>query len=394
MRGKSKASTSSAAGQDGKDAQQPADNMAIELATGLSISDIEALGSDPSPQTRAAIAVKFAHEFDRIAKDSANRLTTDLLDVFSRDPDAFVRARFAKSIKSSLYLPIQIARRLAKDDIDVAAPILRESPVLDDDVLGEIVTSMPERYALTIAERRPLGEELVNVLLAHRGTRRVAARLLDNEEADLSETVLLDFHDWGRFDPDIAERLRRRPNLPFAFVNQGVVELADSVRWASLGDRMMTKSEAVMLQSRFEGKGGSRCSSKGPRFNRLNKELHEDFERDLLKPSTLLGFLRDRDIDRLECGFSIMAGLDLRLVRSLLHSSDRRGLIALCIKSKFSTADYLAFRMALGLAELGTASERQQQRYSENLMKFAHDQFEKMRADPYQLKDWLPMDKV
>lgn len=368
--------------------------MAIELATGLSFSDIQALGSEPSPEARAAIAVKFAYEFDRIAKSSANKLTTDLLHVFSRDPEPLVRLRFAKSIKSSPHLPIKIARRLAKDEIDVAAPILRESPVLDDDTLGEIVISMPERYALTIAERRPLGEELVNVLIAHKGTRRLAVRLIDNEEADLSETVLLGFRDWGNFDPDIADRLRRRPNLPFAFVNQGVVELADSVRWSSLGDRTMTKSEAVTLQSRFEGKSGPRCSSNGNRCRRLYKELHEGFERGQLKPSTLLGFLRNRDIDRLECGFSVMAGLDLRWVRKLLHGSDRRGLIALCIKAQFNTADYLAFRMALSLAEFGTASEQQQQRYPEKLMKFAQVQFEKMRADPYQLKDWLPTDKM
>ncbi len=370
----------------------PLDPMAIELATGLSITDIEVLGSNASPEIRAEVAVKFAHEFDRIARVSFNGLTTELLDIFSRDRDQLVRRRFAECIKASLYLPSEVAGRLAKDEIKIAAPILRESPALDDALIGDIVISMPEPYVLTIAERRPLSEGVVDLLITRKGTRRVAARLLDNDEADISETALLRLRDWGATDPDIAERFQKRPNLPFAFVNQSVIDLADSIRWSSLGERTMTKSEATLLQNGFYARVGHRSSFKSERFLRLQRALKQQFEKGQLKSSNLLAFLRDRDIDRLECGFAIMAGLDLKSVRQLLLSSDRRGLIALCLKASFNTADYLAFRMALTLAELGTAREQPQQRYSEKAMRFALDQFEKMRTDPYQLKRWLPPD--
>ena len=374
----------------GSEGPHSVDAIAIELATGLSIIDVETLGSAPSPEVRARIAAKFAHEFDRIAGSSINKLTADLLSLFSKDQDRLVRKRFAECIKTSPNLPSKIAQRLAKDVIEVAAPILRESPVLDDVLIGDIATSMPEPYVLTIAERQPLSEGMVDLLIAHKGTRRVISRLLDNEGADISETALLHLRDWGQSDPDIADQFRRRPNLPFAFVNQGVIELADSIRWRSLGERIMTKSEATLLQNHFEGRAGHRSSHKSERFLRLHRALKEEFERGLLNSSHLLAFLRDRDIDRLECGFAIMADLDLRRVRQLLFSSDRRGLIALCLEAGFSTADYLAFRMALTLAELGTVRKQPQQRYSEKAMRFAQNQFEKMRADPHQLKRWLP----
>lgn len=366
------------------------DPIMVELATGLSIADVHALGTEPTPDVRADIAVKFAHEFDRIAKGPFYKMTADLLDFFSEDRDQLVRKRFAESVKTSLYLPSNIAGRLAKDEIEVAAPILRESPVLDDVLIGEIATTMPEPYVLTIAERRPLSEGMVNLMIEHKGTKRVVARLLDNDEAEISEDALLYFQEWGQSDPDIADRFRRRPKLPFAFVSQSVSELADSVQWPSLSKRIMTKSEATLLQSLFDGKAGHRCSSRGARFHRLYRPLKDRFERGFLKPLTLLAFLRDQDIDRLECGFAIMAGLDLRRVRQLLHGSDRRGLIALCLKAEFSTADYLTIRIALSLAELGTVQQQPQQRYTDKAMKFAYDQFEKMRAEPDQLKDWLP----
>ena len=154
----------------------------------------------------------------------------------------------------------------------------------------------------------------------------------------------------------------------------------------------MTKYEATQLQDRFEGKAGVRCSTKGLRVDRLRGSLRESFERGELLPSTLLTYLHSRDIDRLECGFSVITGLDLKWVRTLLYGSDRRGLIALCLKAEFTTSDYLAFRMALSMAELGRDRDQTRQRYSMAAMKFASDQYDKMRADERELRRWLPRD--
>ncbi|MEZ5935434.1 MAG: DUF2336 domain-containing protein [Alphaproteobacteria bacterium] len=363
--------------------------MAIELATGLSMADLAVLGSTSVPQTRAEIAVKFGHEFDRLAKASANKLTRACLDIFSKDRERLVRMMFAEAVKNSPHLPADIARRLARDQIDVALPILRWSPALDNAVISDIIETMSESYALAIADRRPLDIALVERLIEHKGTKRVVIRLIENEKAELSESILLDFHEWGRCDADIADRLSKRPNLPFAFVNQGIIDLADSVRWPSLGRRTMSKFEATQMQVRVEG-AGHRHSGRGSRYQRLYRGLREDYERGLLNPQTLLAFLRNLDVDRLECGFAVITGLDIRRVRSLLHGSDKRGLVALCLKADFSIADYLAFRIALSLAELGNVRGDQERSYREHTMKFARDQFEKMRADPRELERWLP----
>ncbi|MGI9419139.1 MAG: DUF2336 domain-containing protein, partial [Geminicoccaceae bacterium] len=352
----------------------PLDAMAIELATGLSIADFETLGADPSPDARADIAVKFAREFDRLAKASPSKLADDLLGIFSKDRDKKVRSRFADSVKTSPFLPPKIAKRLATDVIAVAAPILERSPVLDNNLIGDIIRTLPESHALVIADRRPLAAALVDLLIERKGTKRVVVRLLDNDEAELSEPALLGLRDWGLSDPDIDERLRRRPNLPFSFVNQCVAELAAQVQWPSLGKRAMNKFEATLLQNRVEGMSGRPSSVRGERLHRQKRAFKEEFERGLLRPSSLLAFLRDGEIDRLECGFAVMSGLDLRQVRRLLRASDKRALIALCLKAGFSTADYLAFRIALGLAEIGSVREQTQQRYSEKTMQFARDQ--------------------
>ncbi|MGI9507726.1 MAG: DUF2336 domain-containing protein [Geminicoccaceae bacterium] len=385
-----KGSGSSKSDGTGSRSAEALDAAALELATGLSITDMEALGAETSPDARSNIAIKLARHVHRQPKGPVDKLAIDLMGILSRDRDRHVRERFADAVKTNPRLPPSIAVRLARDDIDVAAPILRESQALDEAIIADIIKTKPEAHACVIADRRPLSETLVDLLIEYRGTLRVVARLLDNDQAALSEPVLLHLQEWGQVDPEIADRLRRRPNLPLAFINQGVADLADQVRWPSLGERTMSKFEATQLQGRFDGKVGHRCSLKGERFNRFYQALRREFESGQLKPSTLLAFLRDRDVDRLECGFAVMTGLELRWVRNLLHGSDRRGLIALCLKADFSTADYLAFRIAFGLAELGAIRDQAKQRYPDKNMEFAREQFEKMRAEPDQLLHWLP----
>jgi len=375
---------------DGDNTVTNPDVTAIEIATGLSIADVETLSSNPPPELRADIAGKFIHAFDRLAQGPANSLTYDLLKVFAKDQESLVRMRVAEGLKASPHLPAAIAERLARDEIDVASPILLESPVLEDEVIADILETMPEIYALAVADRHGLSQLLSDVLIEQKGTKRVVSRLLDNDRAKLSDHALHSLRKWGRADPDIEDRLQKRPDLPFALVDQCVMELADKVRWPTIGKRTMTKSEATLLHGQFEGRNRNRSTAKGEDFQRLHRAIKTDFERGFLTPSKLLAFLRDRDIDRLECAFAVMTGFNIRWVRSLLYGSDRRGLIALCLKAKFNSVDYLAFRMALSLAEFGTARDRQQQRYSRKNMEFARDQFERMRADPLQLKPWSP----
>ncbi|MEM9440952.1 MAG: DUF2336 domain-containing protein [Pseudomonadota bacterium] len=376
----------------GDDTESRLDATAIELATGLSIADVETLSSHPSPEVRADISVKFAREFDRLAKGTPNALTREFLKIFAKDRTQLVRMCFAEAIKSSTHLPLEFADELSNDVIDVATPMLRSCPVLTEEVLHDIILTKPEPYSLAIADRQPLSASIADFLIAHKGTKRVVVRVLDNHAAEFSHQALSGFHEWGKTDRDIASRLRRRPDLPFDFVNQHVTELADRVHWRSLGERRMTKYEASQLQDRFQRKTGQRYLVSSNQIQRLLHDLREDFEQGRLEPSKLLAFLHDRDVDRLECALSVMTGLELQKVRSLLHGSDRRGLTALCLKADFTSSDYLAFRMALGLSEIGTLREEQQQRYSEATMMFAWDQFERMRADPRQMQRWLAID--
>ena len=75
-----------------------------------------------------------------------------------------MRQALAEAAAASANLPHRIARRLARDDLEVAGPILTRSPVLTDDDLAEIVRTHAMPYALAVAGRERLSERLSDVL--------------------------------------------------------------------------------------------------------------------------------------------------------------------------------------------------------------------------------------
>lgn len=365
-------------------------NTAIEIATGLTFEDVEALRSDGAQQVRAEIAAKFASQFDRLNRGRVSKITADILKSFSNDRAKLVRRRFAEGIKSSRHLPAKVAARLARDEIDIASPILETSLCLEDREIEDIIKTMPESYSLAITGRKPLSEAQTDLLIEHKGTLRVVSRLIDNDEAALSEASLRWLHQWGESNPEVAQRLIRRPNLPFEMIHDYVVDLAEKLQWASLSTQTMTSVEAKRLSTRIRGPARPRCTPNGARFNQLQQNLKARADSGDLHPADLLAALRDGDVDLVECGFTILAATDLKRVRNLLYGSDKRGLIALCLKASFSTADYLAFRVALGLVELGAAERQSVLSYGEMAMQFATEQFEQFRAQPDQIDLWVP----
>jgi uncharacterized protein (DUF2336 family) len=107
-------------------------------AQALSLADVRALEEDPSPASRAALAAKFGRQYDRLLEGDTRPLAEAVLELLVRDLDKTVRQALAEAVAASPNLPHAIARRLARDELEVARPILERSPVLSDDDLAEI----------------------------------------------------------------------------------------------------------------------------------------------------------------------------------------------------------------------------------------------------------------
>ena len=102
-------------------------------------------------------------------KGGSTRILFELFDALSDQVDVETRAEFASDLAKSDHAPPALLHRLAKDDINVAAPILRGSDFSETALLA-IIKATTRAHHLVIAERRDLTQKLWQAIVERRDT--------------------------------------------------------------------------------------------------------------------------------------------------------------------------------------------------------------------------------
>lgn len=159
----------------------------------LSIEDIENAIQHADPTTR--------HQTLRAVTDlfmsSAHGLDDSKLDVFDglfgsllNDSELDGVVDLSKRIAPLDNAPPRLVRRLAEDErVEVAGPVLSQSPRLSEADLCEIAKSKGSEHLLAISARPGLTEPLTDILI-ERGNHDVARSVAKNASAQLSRAGL------------------------------------------------------------------------------------------------------------------------------------------------------------------------------------------------------------
>ena len=185
---------------------------------GLSLSDIDTLPNKKRPEDRMKLAGYLAGRM--VAKDlkKAERdLAQRLLRALSNDVSVMVRGALAKGLRGSADLPYEIAIQFAFDDLEIAAPILAESPVLKKQDLIELALALPEDKKRAMAKRDGL-PKAVSEIIGWSGGRAAILDLISNPRAKISRSAYGDI--LARFpgDAGIHQALISRHRLPKAVI--------------------------------------------------------------------------------------------------------------------------------------------------------------------------------
>jgi uncharacterized protein (DUF2336 family) len=354
----------------------------------LSLADVEALQQDPSPEARVELAAKFGRQYDSLLDGQTRSLADAVLALLVKDLEKKVRQTLAEALAASPNLPARIASRLARDDIEVARPVLEQSPVLGDEELGEIVRTHAMQYALAVAGREHLSECLSEIL-AETGEAEVVGRLVGNGGARISVKTLRRIADDYQGDRSVQERLIRRPALPYELVDLLVAAIGERLEWELVRDRRMSADEARQLMAATRDRATLSIVTREHAERSLERELRHRLSNGDLGPEDILSFLRDGEIGRVEAALVLLADSDLTRTRQLLYGVDKRGLAALCARAGFGTPHYVALRMTLDLAERGLKGDAPEQHYPDEAVQFIQEQYERIRGDDAQIRPWF-----
>src|SRR6185295_15476299 len=99
-----------------------------------------------------------------------------------------VRADIAERLSSVANAPRNLVGQLAREDeIAIAGPLLRRSPVIDEQALIEIARDKGQEHLMAMTERPALSPDLTDVIIG-RGDREVVRRTAGNAGASFSQS--------------------------------------------------------------------------------------------------------------------------------------------------------------------------------------------------------------
>jgi uncharacterized protein (DUF2336 family) len=181
------------------------------------IPELEEVVQHGSPERRTQTLEKITDLF----LTGASRFNDDHVglfdDVFGRlinEIEVKARAQLSNRLAPVSNAPMQVVRRLAKDDdISVAGPILQHSQRLAESDLVHIAKTKSQAHLLAISVRNGIREPVTDVLV-RRGDHDVVRSVAHNRSARLSEDAFTELIRRAEKDETLAERMAARPDIP------------------------------------------------------------------------------------------------------------------------------------------------------------------------------------
>src|ERR1700716_2669433 len=162
----------------------------MTVATSL-IPGLDEIVRHGDPKRRAEAARRVAELFLLGAKDfrpdHVDLFDGVLIDLVPR-AELAARADLAERLSVLANAPRALVGQLAREDeISIAGPLLRRSPVIDEGALIEIARNKGQGHLLAMSERPKLAPDLTDVIV-RRGDREVVRRAAVNAGAEFSQT--------------------------------------------------------------------------------------------------------------------------------------------------------------------------------------------------------------
>ncbi|MEC9345067.1 MAG: DUF2336 domain-containing protein [Pseudomonadota bacterium] len=189
------------------------------MTTAISETEIRRLIGSMTEDHKGAVADQVGRLVSRSGLSPAEmRIALQLIDRLMADAVVAVRAALAEHIAESPLLPRRMIERLIADVDQVALPIVRLSPIMDDALLLEQI-DRSEAHQMAVADR-----ETVSAVVAERmvtvGSEKAVGALVRNTGAELQQAALGKAVDRFQDSTLVMGAVAARPGLPLAVAEQ------------------------------------------------------------------------------------------------------------------------------------------------------------------------------
>ena len=272
--------------------------------------------------------------------DRERALMGGILRQLIHEVEMTVRKNIAARLAKRDDAPRELVLALANDEIEVAYPLLKDSTVLHDSDLIELVRHRSQAHQLAIAMRRSLSEDVCQSLV-DTGDVSVITRMIENEDAKISESLMeylvAESKHVDSFQNPLVSRKDLPPNLArkmywwvSAAVRQHIVdnfsvdpnEIDDSIEDVVTD---MIETEVVASDRMTEAE---RAAGEMDNQGKLTQEF-------------LVNLLTDGEVSLFEASFARATDIPIKLARRMLYEPGGEGLAMACKAGGFSTEMFI-----------------------------------------------------
>ncbi len=302
--------------------------------TTISLEDVTKLMSNPSADSKAAIAEKLGKGYSSELSSQERAIAEDIFSSLIKDVELRVRKALAESLQDNPDIPHDVAFTLAKDEAEVAIPILENSIVLDDEDLKEIISSQGVEAQSAVARRKNVSEEL-SAALAETGNEEVVATLVANQGAQISDDTMSKVVDeFGNSDA-VNSKLATRQNLPLKVAERLVNLVSDKIKDHLVTHHKMSPDTAMdlLVSSREKATIGLLDGRESQDVMTMVKQLEKNGR---LTPTIIIRALCMGDANFFNAALSVKSGVPVNNAYQLMNDRGGVGLQKIMVKAGIS----------------------------------------------------------
>lgn len=319
-------------------------------------SEILALAksSDPDDRERLLLALvdlcaASEHRSERI-EPQVQDLMNSVFMALVANAERQIRQALSQRLAAAEWAPHALINVLALDEIEIARPVIAQSPVLEDADLVRIIALATLEHQVSVAARPAIGETIVEKLLAT-GDPSIMTALAGNDTAAISEAGMSRLLDASRKVASIRSPLVRHPRLTppmaeqlYVWVGQSLRsaivsrfrvdaekldrEIAEAVKTSQFGDVIAGPKSAPVIAS---------IEERAEMERRLVEKLHDSGQ---LRPGFLVKALRDQRLGLFVAALARRIDVPVSTIEHAINSPQPQLLALACVSAGIDRSAY------------------------------------------------------
>ena len=167
----------------------------------------------------------------------------DVMERMAYAADPITRAIFAERIATAEFAPLDLIRRLAKDEIYIARPVLQYSPSLREGDLVSISRKAEQGHLRATAHRKKLTKPVTDIIVK-RGDLEVLQAVVSNTGAEFSTEGLAQLSRAAEIHGDLQQMLNLRRDTSSSAITK-LMRLTEVNFWQQMAESILMTSEEL-----------------------------------------------------------------------------------------------------------------------------------------------------